>query len=106
MALAAGAFEFIVLSGSPVEAVAGLAQRCPLQAWLSLVVNRERLVRGRAAGNLCNLQLGDIARRAADCLPDFAEGVPTFAFDRYLLQLGRLCHSGQQRTGVQLAQRL
>src|ERR1700739_3089034 len=36
MALAAGAFEFIVLSSSPVEAGAGLAQRCPLQARFSL----------------------------------------------------------------------
>jgi hypothetical protein len=62
MTLAAGAFEFIVLSSSPVEAVAGFAQRRPLQAWLSLVVNRKRFVRVRAAGNRCNLHPGDIAR--------------------------------------------
>src|SRR5580693_7276143 len=106
MALAAGAFEFIILSSSPVETVAGLAQRCPLQAWLSLVVNHQRLVRVRAAGNRCNLHLGNIARCAADCLPDLAEGVQIFEFDGYLLQLGRLAHPGKRGTGEQLAQRL
>src|SRR6201984_1918250 len=106
MTLAAGAFEFIILSSSPIEAVAGLAQRCPLQARLSLVVNRERFVRVRAGGNRCNLHLGDIARWTADLLPDLAEGVQIFEFDRYLLQLGRLAHPGKRGAGEQLAQRL
>src|ERR1700751_6138461 len=105
MALAAGALEFILLSGGPVETVAGLPQGRPLQARLSLVVNRQRFVRVRAAGNRCNLHLGDIARCAADCLPDLAEGVQIFEFDRYLLQLGRLAHPGKRGTGNQLAQR-
>jgi hypothetical protein len=47
MALAAGFVEFIVLSGRPVEAVAGLAQGGPLESWLSLVLNYHRLVRVR-----------------------------------------------------------
>src|SRR5207245_6683321 len=75
MALAAGAFEFIVLTGRTVEAVAGFAQRRPFQAWLSLVVNRQRLVRVRAAGNRRDLHLGNLAHCAADRLPDLAEGL-------------------------------
>src|ERR1700730_16517606 len=106
MALAAGAFEFIIFSSSPVEAVAGLTQRCPLQAGLSLVVDRQRLVWVRAAGNRCNLHFGDIACCAADCLPDLAKGVQIFEFDRYLLQVGRLAHPGKRGTSEQLAQRL
>ena len=106
MALPAGFVEFIVLSGRPVEAVAGLAQRRPLEAWLSLVLNRHRLVWVCAAGNRRNLDLGNLAHGAACCFPDLAEGVQVLEFDRYLLDLSRLAVRGEGRTAEQLAQRL
>jgi hypothetical protein len=47
MALAASALEFVILSGRPVKAVAGLAQRRPFQSRLSLVLNYKRFIRVR-----------------------------------------------------------
>src|ERR1700730_2131787 len=95
MALAAGAVEFVVLSGRPVEAVSGLALRRPLHARLSLVLNRQRLVRVRTAGNRRNLHLGNLTHGAADRFSDLAEGVQVFEVDRYLLYLSRFAQCGK-----------
>ena|SRR6516165_6558014 len=82
MALAAGAFEFIVLSGRPVEAVAGLAQRIPRRACFRLVLHRHRLGRVRAPGNRRDFHGGNVAHGGADGLSDLTEGVQVFEVDR------------------------
>src|SRR5260370_28484150 len=95
MALAAGAFEFVVLSGRPVKAVAGLAQHCQLHAWFSLVLNGQRLGWVRASGNRGDFHLCNLAHGAADLLSDLTEGVQVFEGDRYLLHLSHWAHSGK-----------
>jgi hypothetical protein len=106
MALTAGAVEFVVLSGRPVEAVAGLAQHCQLHAWLSLVRDRHRLGRVRASTNRRDFHFGNLAHGSADGFSDLAESVQVFEDDRYLLHLSRLAQCGKGGTGEQLAQRL
>src|SRR6476646_1901673 len=78
MALAAGAVEFVVLSGRAVEAVAGFAQRRPLKACFSLVLNRHRLGRIRASGNRHHFHCSNLAHGGADRLSDLPEGVQVF----------------------------
>src|SRR6516165_10990444 len=102
MAFAAGTFEFIFLSGRPVEAVTGLAQRRPLQTWLGLVVNRKRFVPVRASPNWRNFHLGNLAHCTADRFPDLAEGVQVLKCYRALFYLSRLAHSRKGGAGEQL----
>jgi hypothetical protein len=106
VALAAGALEFVVLSGRLVETVARLTQRRPLQAWLSLVVHRQRLSWVRAARNRRDFHLAKLAHGGADLFTDLAEGVQVLEVDRYLLYLSRLALCGKGGASEQLAQRL
>src|SRR5271166_5352662 len=95
LALAAGAVELVVLSGRAVEAVGTLAQRVPLRAWLSPILNHHWLVRVRDPGNRRDLHFGNLA-----------EGVQVLEFYRYLLHLSRFAHCVWGGTGEQLAQSL
>src|SRR5271166_1991300 len=104
--LSAGAVEFVVLSGRAVEAVGTLAQRVPLRAWLSPVLNYHRLVWVRDPGNWRDLHFGNLAHGAAGRFSDLAEGVQVLEFYRYLLHLSRSAHCVWGGTGEQLAQRL
>src|SRR5271165_3304602 len=106
LALSACAVEFVVLSGGAVEAVGTLAQRVPLRAWLSPVLNYHRLVWVRDPGNWRDLHLGNLARGAAGHFSDLAEGVQVLEFYRYLLHLSRFAHCVWGGTGEQLAQGL
>src|SRR5271166_4623464 len=106
LALAAGAVELVALSGRAVEAVGTLAQRVPLRAWLSPILNHHWLVRVRDPGNRRDLHFGNLAHGAAGRFSDLAEGVQVLEFYRYLLHLSRFAHCVWGGTGEQLAQSL
>src|SRR5271166_2090945 len=97
--LSAGAVEFVVLSGRAVEAVGTLAQRVPLRAWLSPVLNYHRLVWVRDPGNWRGLHFGNLAHGGAGRFPDLSEVVQVLEFDRYLLHFSRMAHCVWGGTG-------
>jgi hypothetical protein len=72
-----------------VEAVAGLAQGRPRRAWVSLVLNRHRLVRIPAATNRRDLHFANIAYGGANRFPDLPEGVQILEFNCLLFRLSR-----------------
>ena len=61
-ALSTGALKFVVLSGRPIEAICGLAQRDPLHAWHVAVLNRHRLARVRESAHRRDFDFGNLPR--------------------------------------------